>query len=293
MIQHNPPLPNTYWIDIVSVCNLKCPMCPQAYGTMGRNSFMSLECFKRLVDDVSKTKPLIKLYMSGESMLHPNLFEMIEYVNEVGCTSMLHTNGTLLNKDKSVKLINSSLNYLSFSFDGSNSEVYEKMRTPAKFDDVKSKILEYFKLKKDKGPYTSVEIIKMKDTEESIGDFISLWKDSGADSIDVVRCMTWLGDVDDMRVEIPVVEDDEPYCVRPFQFGNILSDGTAVPCCMDVRGHLPLGNINENTFEEIWYGKKYRDLREEMLNKKISKNSICYECKDRYSGDRYIKNLKT
>ena len=147
MIQHNPPLPNTYWIDIVSVCNLKCPMCPQAYGTMGRNSFMSLECFKRLVDDVSKTKPLIKLYMSGESMLHPNLFEMIEYVNEVGCTSMLHTNGTLLNKDKSVKLINSSLNYLSFSFDGSNSEVYEKMRTPAKFHDVKSKILEYFKLK--------------------------------------------------------------------------------------------------------------------------------------------------
>ena len=49
-------------------------------------------------------------------------------------------------------------------------------------------------------------------------------------------------------------------------------------------------NINENTFEEIWYGKKYQKLREEMLNKKISKNSICYECKDRYSGNRFIKN---
>ena len=52
--------------------------------------------------------------MSGESMLHPKLFEIIEYVKEVGCTSMLHTNGTLLTKDKSTKLVNSSLDYLSF-----------------------------------------------------------------------------------------------------------------------------------------------------------------------------------
>ena len=275
-----PPPPTMYWTDVTRLCDLRCVMCPQSRGLVDYPAKMSLDTFKRFIDDVGENHPLIKLYMSGEPLLHEGLFEMIAYADQQGCQTMIHTNATVMTREMSERLLSSSLTFLSFSFDGCSAEVYERLRPPAKFEQVRSNIRQYLALRREfgGGPHTSIEIIRMQDTEDLLEDFVEQWKRSGVDEVHIADCMTWLGCVKDRRSERPSDEAGYKPCAAPFQHGCILSDGTAVPCCMDVNGKMPLGNVTENSFGDIWAGKAYRQLRLAMLTASFPAGSICEGC---------------
>jgi MoaA/NifB/PqqE/SkfB family radical SAM enzyme len=275
-----PTLPTVYWTDITRRCDLRCVMCPQSRGLADHPPEMSLDMFKRFIDEVCENQPLIKLYMSGEPLLHVDLFEMIAHASDQGCRTMIHTNATLLNEEMSEKLLASSLTFLSFSFDGCSAEIYERLRPPAKFKDVLSNITRYRALRRERGrgPHTSIEIIRMQDTQNLVQDFVAQWQTSGVDEVHVVDCMTWLGCVKDRRIEYPSEEAGYKPCEAPFRHGCILSDGTVVPCCLDVSGRMPLGNVTESSFHDIWTGKAYRQLRLAMLTASFSDGSICEGC---------------
>jgi radical SAM protein with 4Fe4S-binding SPASM domain len=117
----------------------------------------------------------------------------------------------------------------------------------------------------------------MKDTDRFIPDFIAYWKSKSADHVNVTECMTWLGSIDDRRAKMPANYGYKP-CIEPFKSCCILSDGTIVPCCMDVNGEMPLGNIANSSFEKIWLGNQYNRLRIQMLDRTIKKGSICDGC---------------
>ena len=61
---------------------------------------------------------------------------------------------------------------------------------------------------------------------------------------------------------------DEVPCAIGWIFCRILPDGDVSPCCRGVD--LPMGNINEQSFAEIWHGKKYREFRQMALTQKKS-----------------------
>jgi len=274
--------PKTYWIDITNICNLKCIMCPQHKGLERPKQTMDMDLFTSIIDQIKGNKPLVKLYMSGEPLLHKNLFEMIEYAENNGCRTMIHTNATLLSKDKAIRLIKSSLTFISFSFEGCTPEIYEKVRVGANFEKVKSNIEYFLDLKQKMGsktPHTTIEIIRMKQTEKHLSDFVAYWRHHpGVDNVNVKPyCGTWLGLVEDFSVEKPRNLGYKP-CPDLFESCSILPDGTVVPCCQDVNGKMPLGNVKEESLEQIWYGKRYNTLRIQHLEKNIPKDSICYGC---------------
>jgi MoaA/NifB/PqqE/SkfB family radical SAM enzyme len=276
-----PPLPSDYWLDIHRGCNLKCVMCPQSKGLKPRPPRMSLEMFRGIIDDVCETRPLVRLYMSGEPLLHEDLLEMVEYAGSRNCQTAVHTNATLLTHEMSERLLSSPLTYLSFSFDGCSAEVYEQLRPPAKFEQVESNICHYLDLRRqggDAGPYTAVEIIRMRETEDLLHDFMDRWNVDGIDEVRVVEYMTWHGLMDDRRVE--ATPDAAAYnpCAAPFRHGCILSDGTVVPCCLDVDGEMPLGNVADGKFRDIWSNDGYRHLRLAILTGTVPSGSLCIGC---------------
>ncbi|MDP2939660.1 MAG: radical SAM protein [Candidatus Omnitrophota bacterium] len=71
-------------------------------------------------------------------------------------------------------------------------------------------------------------------------------------------------------------------CYVGWVTSRILSDGNVVPCCgcYDVI----LGNINHNSFKEIWYSQRYQNFRRESIN--LNKSDLmgrgckCYSCID-------------
>jgi len=276
-----PPMPSVYWIDITRLCNLKCVMCPQSRGLAQRGAQMSMDLFRRIIDDVGENQPLIKLYLSGEPLLHDRLFDMIDYATVSGCRTMLHTNATVLTKEMSRRILSSSLSFLSFSFDGCTPEVYEKLRPPARFDRVRANIVQYLELRGrngDAGPHTTMEILRMRETEALIDDFVSEWEGSGVDDVHVADYMMWHDTVEDRRVESASGGEGYNPCAAPFRHGCILADGTVVPCCMDVDGQMPLGDVTRHRFRDIWFNNRYRQLRLQMLTGSVPAGSICERC---------------
>jgi len=276
-----PPMPSLYWIDITRTCNLRCIMCPQSRGLSRREAKMPMEMFRCIIDDVCENRPVIKLYLSGEPLLHERLFDMIDYATAKNCRTMLHTNATVLTEEVAKRLLASSLAFLSFSFDGCTPQVYEKLRPPAKFDRVRSNIRRYLELRGQngsRGPHTTVEIIRMQETEPFIEAFVEEWNASGVDDVHVSEYMMWHGTVEDRRVA--EAADGMAYnpCAAPFRHGCILSDGTVVPCCMDVNGQMPLGNVTKTPFHDIWVNNRYRQLRLKMLTGSMPPGSICDGC---------------
>jgi MoaA/NifB/PqqE/SkfB family radical SAM enzyme len=276
-----PPLPSDYWLDIHRGCNLKCIMCPQSKGLRSRPACMSLEMFRSIIDDACETRPLVRLYMAGEPLLHEGLFEMIEYAGARNCQTAVHTNASLLTPEISEKLLLSRLTFLSFSFDGCSAQVYEQLRPPAKFEQVESNIRQYLDLRWQGGgggPYTVIEIIRMRETDGLLQDFADRWKMSGVDEVRIAEYMTWHGLVDDRRVAGACRRPGYNPCAAPFQHGCILSDGTVVPCCLDVDGEMPLGNVTGRRFRDIWMDDVYRGLRLAMLMGMVPPGCICNDC---------------
>lgn len=50
-------------------------------------------------------------------------------------------------------------------------------------------------------------------------------------------------------------------CARPFRELAIRYDGSVAICCNDFRGEYPIGNIMEQSIEDIWYSKRFEAAR--------------------------------
>ncbi len=70
------------------------------------------------------------------------------------------------------------------------------------------------------------------------------------------------------------------YCAYPWQAMTFLSDGTAVCACIDAARTNPLGNIRDQSVEQIWNGDAYAGLRGAILND-IDDVPICRGCPNR------------
>jgi len=123
---HSFDYPQYVWIDITNECNLRCIMCPQSKGLKRKKMAMDMSTFTSIVDQVCISRPRIILHVSGEPLLNKNVFKMIRYAKDKGCKVTMVTNATLLTREVSVRILETSLDNIFFSFDGCTPEIYEK-----------------------------------------------------------------------------------------------------------------------------------------------------------------------
>ena len=108
--------------------------------------------------------------------------------------------------------------------------------------------------------------------------FVDEWTETAIDDVHVTEYMMWHNTVTDRRPAEATPDSAYNPCAAPFRHGCILSDGTVVPCCMDVDGQMPLGNVTDLPFSELWAGNAYRQLRLSMLAGALPADSICSGC---------------
>lgn len=54
-------------------------------------------------------------------------------------------------------------------------------------------------------------------------------------------------------------------CIYPFQQLIIRPDGKVSLCCNDALGRSTMGDVNEESLVEIWYGERFQRIREQLL----------------------------
>ena len=71
--------------------------------------------------------------------------------------------------------------------------------------------------------------------------------------------------------------DSESFCMLPWMHLHAFPDGRAYPCCF-AFDKLHVGNVNENSMEEVFNGPKMKQMRLNMLSNKKSRECVkCYD----------------
>ena len=278
--------PEVYAFETTNICNLRCIMCP--YPEMTRKTgVMSLDLFKKIVDEIKPYSRYISLHNFGEPLMNPELHRFIEYAAEAGLKTWLSTNATLLNEARSLELLDSRLDVIILSIDGATRETYDKIRQNGQYEKTKGNIerfLDMKKRKKSRNPLSIVQIINMINTEDEIAGFKREWQKK-ADKVLVKAFATWSDQVsgikelskEGQRIK-PIVEKRHP-CLYLWRSLVIQWDGTIVLCCNDFDNKLVVGDANRQSLLEIWNSSLMRDLRTRHLNGDFG-TPICQNCRE-------------
>jgi len=281
------PLPTRLWIEPTNLCNLHCPMCLNKNLPSNKLGSMEFKLFKKIIDEASGFAHDIYLHHRGESLLHPQIFDMIAYAKQKGLYTRLHTNGTLLNKEKSKLLLDSGLDFLSFSFDGYDKKTYEGIRRGAHFEKTLTNIIEFLKIKqsrKKRLPFTVLTVIdfssnkERKLNEKKKGKFLSCFDSLPLDALRIRRPHNWGGELNESSVNHRSLLLGFVPCTFLWYALVIFWDGAVVPCPQDFFGKLAIGNIKENSLTQLWNSEKEKFLREKMTRSGYKALSPCNKC---------------
>lgn len=118
-------------LDITERCNLHCSFC---FADGGKGSDMPYEDVCRALDDMY-AKGLRFIHLSGgEPTVHPDLIEIVAYAKKKGFSYIqLNTNGLRLAEDASYarQLLEAGLSCVFLQFDGTNDDIFTKIRGEA------------------------------------------------------------------------------------------------------------------------------------------------------------------
>lgn len=276
-------------IESTSICNLDCPMCPYPEMKIQKGN-MSLDLFKKIIDQCSGKVFDVLLHMYGEPLINKELFEMIRHAKEHGVrVTSLSSNLTLLTKEKARKLIEAGLDKITLSFDGTDKQTFEQVRKGANFEKCLQNLHGFLEVKqemKSKHPFTVLQIIQMKETEPGLKEFVS--KFSQLPEVDLLKVKsfdTWAGQIEHRTEEMKPstyhrahVNEDRKPCPLLWYYMSIRWDGRVVPCCRDYDNHEILGDVTKESLLEIWNGKRFQGLRREHLDGKFENSILCAKC---------------
>ena len=304
-------LPIKLDIENTSRCNFACTMCAVSKWKHGKRAEdMSLECFKRLIDEQYGLVE-IKLNGLGEALMQgDDYFEMIKYARSKRIWVRMTTNASLLHlRDNYKKLIDSGVNEIDISIDGADKQTFEGIRIQSDFDRVVSncKLLNEYAVSQGK-PWTKMWTLVQKDNYENLQDHVYLartlgfrrlvfsldlhgWADKELEDrnrrvtielSDVrLRGLMELGKELDIKVSFWNVnakfQTDRPehLCPWPFERAVVTSDSRTVPCCMiGTPDSYEIGR--GNSFIVNWLGGEYREFRRAHLTGNIP--DICKGC---------------
>src|SRR4051794_20802164 len=168
-------------------CNLRCPECPSGLREFTRpTGMLKKDFFKETIDDVYKEILYLIFYFQGEPYLNPDFLEMVKYAHDKGIYTATSTNAHYLTDEKARKTVESGLDRLIISIDGTTQEVYQQYRVGGKLEKVLAGARNIIKWKKElnsKTPFVFFQFLVVKPNEHQIEDVKRLAKEIGVDQV--------------------------------------------------------------------------------------------------------------
>src|SRR5215216_6494686 len=107
-------------------CNLRCPECPSGLRAFTRpTGMLENSFFKQTIDDIHKDLLYLIFYFQGEPYLNPDFLNMVKYAHDKGIYTATSTNAHYLTDEKAKQTVESGLDRLIISIDGTTQDVYQ------------------------------------------------------------------------------------------------------------------------------------------------------------------------
>lgn len=289
-------VPATISIEPTTACNLRCPECPSGLRQFSRpTGNLKADFFRKTIDELHRELFYLIFYFQGEPYINPNFLEMVEYANEKGIFTTTSTNGHFLNDENARRTVESGLDRLIISVDGTSQGTYESYRIGGKLETVLQGAKNVVKWKKKLGkshPHLIFQFLVVRPNEHEIPEIYRLAKEIGINEVKLKTAQVY--DFENGNALIPTIEKYARYrengdgtwaiksalanhCWKLWHSCVITWDGLVVPCCFDKDATHRLGDLKKQTFKDLWRGAEYQKFRRQLLGGR-DKIDICTNC---------------
>ena len=118
-------------------CNLRCPECPSGLRAFTRpTGMLKKDFFTETIDDIYKELLYLIFYFQGEPYLNTSFLEMVKYAHDKGIYTATSTNAHYLTDDAAKKTVESGLDRLIISIDGTTQDSYIQYRVGGNLEKV-------------------------------------------------------------------------------------------------------------------------------------------------------------
>ena len=137
------------YIEASTLCNLDCKMCMRRTWKDEPMGHMDMDVYKKVIDEAAGMDSIHTVFFGGigEPMFHPQFVEMVRLAKAAGKRVEAVSNGTLINQETAVGMIEAGLDEVWISVDGFDEAMYNEIRVYGDFNHVKQNILYLLKLR--------------------------------------------------------------------------------------------------------------------------------------------------
>lgn len=259
------------YLEITNVCNLSCDFCIK---NSRPRKIMDINSFNIVLDKLNGFTDYLYFHILGEPLIHPKINEFIDLGTKKGYKINITTNGYLISNifdNKNVRQVNISLH----SFD---------LKYKKSLDEYLNDIYSYIDKNKE-NTYISLRLWTKSNYSNLIIENLSK-----KFNIDIEKFQKISNIALDKNVYLNFSKEfiwpdlnnnyysTKGKCYALKDHLGILSDGTIVPCCLDSKGIINLGNIYKDNLEDVINSKRYQNMFNEFKNNK-KKEELCRHCK--------------
>lgn len=252
--------------------------------------------FRDTVEQLKDDLLYLLFYFQGEPYLNPDFLDMVKYASDRGIYTATSTNAHYLKDANAKRTVESGLDRMIVSIDGTTQETYQNYRVGGTLEKVIEGTKNVIKWKQELGsktPHIIFQFLVVKPNEHQIEDVKKLGAEVGVDEVRFKTAQIYDYENDPNNL-IPENEKYSRYkktedghttiknpllnhCWKLWHSCVLTWDGLVVPCCFDKDATHQLGDLKKNSFDEIWQGEEYQQFRASIL-KGRGEIDICANC---------------
>ena len=263
------------YLEIINVCNLDCVFCPK---TARAKHTLTMEEFDTLTSRLKGEVKFLYFHLMGEPFLHAQLPQFVKMAKDKGFVPVLTTNGPLLSqRHDMLDALPHKIQISLHSHEGNGKAALERY-----IDDVMSFAIE--------AAHRGCVIV------------LRLWNEGGHNSMndtilnlianhvpqpwtkryDGWKLANYLYIENDNMFEWPDLQhatygEEEVFCYALRNQIGVLVDGSVVPCCLDHNGDISLGNLFDQSLEQILVSPRATAIYQGFTNH-IAVEPLCQRC---------------
>ncbi len=247
------------------------------------------------MNELSPRLSYLTFYFQGEPYLNPSFLNQVQIASKKKVYTTTSTNAHYLSDEVSKKTVESGLDRLIISLDGTSQETYEQYRVGGKLDKViqgTKNVIRWKKELRSKTPYVVFQYLVVKPNQHQLQEAERLGRELGVDK--VVFKTAQIYDYENGSDLIPTIEKYARYkkgidgqwhiknelknhCWKMWHSCVITWDGKVVPCCFDKDAHYQLGDSAQESFKSVWKGEPYKEFRASLIRSR-SEIEMCKNC---------------
>ena len=257
------------YLEITNNCNLSCSFCSK---NNRKKRYMNKEEFTYIIDKLKKHTKYLYFHVLGEPTLHPNICEFIDIASKYYKVNIT-TNGYLIDKIKNcnnIRQINISLQSFNSKYGKTLEEYMNSIFNAVDVLSNNTYISYRFWINSKYNKELLEKINKKYNTNLKIDELKNNTTISKNVFISINNEFIW-PDLNNNYY------NEFGKCYALIDHIAILVDGTIVPCCLDSKGIIKLGNIFEDNIDDLIKSDKYQNMLNGFKNNK-KEELLCRKC---------------